>query len=158
MSDELTTTDRVYGYIQQFQEAKGYPPSFREICKGLGLPETSTSTISHHVKKLVQLGKLRKQERTSRALQIIEAPSKKTVEPDTPEGLRRQYADLTDNYATQSEELTALKAAAQPFLDFYRDLLVGKADSEMLTIRRVNHRECIITAGNVRALVRAIKD
>lgn len=48
---------------------KGYPPSVREICKGVNL--RSTSTVHGHLEKLEKKGYIRKNPNRPRAIEII---------------------------------------------------------------------------------------
>ena len=58
----------IYDFIVRFQEDKGYPPSVREICKGVGL--SSTSTVHGHLSRLERKGYLQRDPSKPRALLI----------------------------------------------------------------------------------------
>lgn len=58
----------IYDFIVHFHENKGYPPSVREICKGVGL--SSTSTVHGHLSRLERKGYLRRDPSKPRALVI----------------------------------------------------------------------------------------
>lgn len=60
MHNRLTNRQReVLKFIQVYFDKKGYPPTVREICKGMGL--SSTSTVHGHLKRLVKKGYLTKE-------------------------------------------------------------------------------------------------
>ena len=46
----MNKVDETYLFIKRFLNEKGYPPTIREICKGIDIK--STSTISYYLKKL----------------------------------------------------------------------------------------------------------
>ena len=56
-------------YIKAQQLKKGYPPSVREICSAVGLK--STSTVQLHLKKLEELGYIRRDPTKPRAIEIL---------------------------------------------------------------------------------------
>jgi len=57
-------------FIKSEIQRQGYPPSVREICKGVDLK--STSTVHAHLEKLESLGYIRKDATKPRAIEIIE--------------------------------------------------------------------------------------
>lgn len=71
-------------FIKSEIQRQGYPPSVREICKGVNLK--STSTVHGHLEKLEDKGFIRKDATKPRALEIIDKnddyllSSKKTVD------------------------------------------------------------------------------
>ena len=50
--------EMVLNFIKQMVTEKGYPPSVREICQGVGIK--STSTVHGHLEKLEKAGLIRK--------------------------------------------------------------------------------------------------
>ena len=58
----------IYDFIVRFHEDRGYPPSVREICKGVGL--SSTSTVHGHLSRLERKGYLQRDPSKPRALVI----------------------------------------------------------------------------------------
>lgn len=54
MDKYKATDDRILRYIKSFMEERGYTPTIREICNGLGF--SSTNTVYVHFMKLVRLG------------------------------------------------------------------------------------------------------
>src|SRR5690625_2164950 len=57
-------------FIKSEIQRQGYPPSVREICKGVDLK--STSTVHAHLEKLESLSYIRKDATKPRAIEIIE--------------------------------------------------------------------------------------
>ena len=55
--------------IRAHVEANGYPPTFREIARSVGLK--STSTVDHHLRRLRELGVLQYEDGRFRALQLL---------------------------------------------------------------------------------------
>jgi len=65
---------QIIRFIEDNINKVGYPPSVREICKGVGL--SSTSTVHSHLTKLQELGYLRRDPSKPRALEVT-GPRKK---------------------------------------------------------------------------------
>ena len=61
---------KILDFIKKEIEQKGYPPSVREICAGVGLK--STSTVHAHLNHLEQQGLIRRDSTKPRALEIID--------------------------------------------------------------------------------------
>ena len=57
-------------YIKSEIQRQGYPPSVRDICKGVGLK--STSTVHGYLEKLEAQGYIRKDPTKPRAIEILE--------------------------------------------------------------------------------------
>lgn len=66
--------ERVYEYVLSFTEAKGYPPSVREICTALNIK--STSSVHSYLLQLENDGKLERDPSKPRALMIPELMNK----------------------------------------------------------------------------------
>ncbi len=64
------TQDRIYEFIKQTIELKGYPPSVREICDAVHL--SSTSTVHGHLARLEKRGLIRRDPTKPRAIEVIE--------------------------------------------------------------------------------------
>lgn len=64
-------------FIEQFIEARGYSPSYREIMQGLNY--TSVATVALHVNNLIKRGHLAKRDRSARSLEVL-SPS---ADPET---------------------------------------------------------------------------
>lgn len=64
------TQERIYEFIKQTIELKGYPPSVREICEAVHL--SSTSTVHGHLIRLEKKGLIRRDPTKPRAIEVIE--------------------------------------------------------------------------------------
>jgi repressor LexA len=62
--------EMVLNFIKQMVTEKGYPPSVREICQGVGIK--STSTVHGHLEKLEKAGLIRKDPTKPRAIEILD--------------------------------------------------------------------------------------
>ncbi|MFY9191011.1 MAG: transcriptional repressor LexA [Lawsonella sp.] len=72
-NDYAAMTDRqrrVYDFIRDAYHLRGYPPSIREICDATGL--SSTSSVSHQLNNLEELGFIRRFPNQPRAMQVID--------------------------------------------------------------------------------------
>lgn len=65
---KITQTEKVLNFISDFTKKNSYPPSVREMCKGLGI--SSTATIVYHLKKLEEQGKLVREKSRNRAIEV----------------------------------------------------------------------------------------
>ena len=66
----MNKVEETYIYIKNYLAEKGYPPTIREICKGINIK--STSTISYYLKKLEESNRIVKGSYKNRALQLTE--------------------------------------------------------------------------------------
>ncbi|NLX61780.1 MAG: transcriptional repressor LexA [Tissierellia bacterium] len=75
---------KILNFIKNQIQLKGYPPSVREICKGVNLK--STSTVHRHLEKLESKGYIRKDPTKPRAIELLDRsednsfPVKKTID------------------------------------------------------------------------------
>lgn len=70
MSERLTKQqEKILDFIKLEVKDKGYPPSVREICDGVGLK--STSTVHGHLTRLEKKGFIRRDSTKPRAIEII---------------------------------------------------------------------------------------
>ncbi len=68
--DKLTRRqDDVLKFIKTFVVSNGYPPTVREIGKGLGI--SSPATIHAHLKNLEDKGYIKKEETKNRAIELL---------------------------------------------------------------------------------------
>ena len=67
------TQDRIYEFIKQTIELKGYPPSVRELCDAVH--QSSTSTVHGHLARLEKRGLIRRDPTKPRAIEVIEQTS-----------------------------------------------------------------------------------
>lgn len=78
MSVKLTKKQlAVLEFLEEFTEAQGYSPSYREIMGGLGL--SSVSAVAEHVDNLVTKGVLRKVPGAARSLEVLDYKHEETV-------------------------------------------------------------------------------
>lgn len=62
----------IYEFIKKQIIEKGYPPSVREICAGVGL--SSTSTVHGHLARLEKKGLIRRDSTKPRTIEILKDP------------------------------------------------------------------------------------
>lgn len=62
----------IYEFIKNQILEKGYPPSVREICKGVGL--SSTSTVHGHLARLEKKGIIRRDSTKPRTIELLKEP------------------------------------------------------------------------------------
>lgn len=110
----------VYEFLKEYTEAKGYPPSVREICEAVELK--STSTVHGHLKRLEKKGLIKRDPTKPRALEIAEFATIKrelvdipvigTITAGTPvlatENIE-DYFSLPMNYVKHDSDLFILK-------------------------------------------------
>lgn len=71
MYEDLTQKQvEILLYIKSEVQRQGYPPSVRDICKGVNL--RSTSTVHNHLEKLEAKGYIRKDPTKPRAIEILD--------------------------------------------------------------------------------------
>lgn len=70
MSGKGEKQREVYRFLLTYTEAKGYPPSVREICDAVDL--RSTSSVQNHLQNLEKQGLIRRDPTKPRALEIPE--------------------------------------------------------------------------------------
>ncbi|OBR93600.1 LexA repressor [Clostridium ragsdalei P11] len=71
---------QIYEFIKTQIREKGYPPSVREICAGVGLK--STSTVHSHLEKLEKKGFIKRDSSKSRTIEIIKKSVPKTTKKE----------------------------------------------------------------------------
>src|SRR5689334_12420332 len=64
-----TRQQRILEHLRDFMEARGYPPSMREIGEAVGL--TSSSSVAHQLKVLEEKGFVRRDPHRPRALEVF---------------------------------------------------------------------------------------
>ena len=71
MYEDLTQKQiEILLYIKSEVQRQGYPPSVRDICKGVNLK--STSTVHSHLEKLEAKGYIRRDATKPRAIEILD--------------------------------------------------------------------------------------
>ena len=70
MRSSQQNQQKILDFIKKEIEQKGYPPSVREICAGVGLK--STSTVHAHLNHLEEQGLIRRDSTKPRALEVLD--------------------------------------------------------------------------------------
>ncbi|MFS8541603.1 MAG: transcriptional repressor LexA [Tissierellales bacterium] len=70
---------RILHFIKEQLKLKGYPPSVREICKGVNL--RSTSTVHRHLERLETKGYIRRDPTKPRAIEILDNSDDNLFQP-----------------------------------------------------------------------------
>ncbi len=79
--EELTDRQRqIFRFIASTVDEKGYPPTVREICDGVGL--RSPSTVHSHLSGLESKGYIRRDPAKGRAIEILHVPSVPSRNPE----------------------------------------------------------------------------
>lgn len=68
MAANLTKQQQILNFIDQYTHDKGYPPTVREICAGVGL--NSPSTVHGYISRLQKAGLLERDASSSRGLRL----------------------------------------------------------------------------------------
>lgn len=79
---ELKLTKRqreIFDFVKRYAGQHGYPPTVRDIGKGIGL--TSSSTVHAHLANLEKLGVLRRDPTKPRAIEVLVDKAKAAVAP-----------------------------------------------------------------------------
>ncbi|MCX7715086.1 MAG: transcriptional repressor LexA [Clostridia bacterium] len=133
---QLTEKDReILDFIYNQTEARGFPPSVREICDAVGL--NSTATVHARLKKLEGLGYIVKESSKNRSLRIV---NYKTKEKKTPaiEYAGEKYLEIPIyGKVTAGEPITAIEDLSDTFplpMDFAKnkDLFMLKVQGESM--------------------------
>lgn len=61
--------EEILNYVKKYIATNGYPPAVREICKGVGL--SSPATVHVHLKKLENLGYIKKATQKFRTIEVL---------------------------------------------------------------------------------------
>lgn len=107
----------ILNYIATYQSNHGFPPSYREIGREIGI--LSSSTINSHVKKLVASGHLRQRAGQPRCLEL-------TTPPDTLAtrvlAMVNQALEDVVSVGTESDALEMAESALRGLAEFLRGL------------------------------------
>ncbi len=114
----------VFEFIKNYISSKGYPPSVREICVGVGLK--STSTVHGHIESLIKKGVLKKDPTKPRTLELtdkkelITIPIVGTVTAGEPilavENIQNEFV-IPIEFAQSNEELFMLKIKGDSMIE-----------------------------------------
>ncbi|NEZ46168.1 transcriptional repressor LexA [Clostridium niameyense] len=146
MAKNTTKRDEVYNFIKLQIKEKGYPPSVREICSGVGL--SSTSSVHAHLKKLEQLGLIKRDRTKTRAIEIIDEPTYKkeiinipiigTVTAGEPILAIENIDDIFPmplDYINTNKDLFMLKVHGESMIE------AGILDNDLAIIEKTNSAE-----------------
>jgi len=61
--------NEIMDYLRRFIDQNGYPPSLREIAKGMSI--SSTSIVWYHLRQLEESGAIERTQGRSRAIRLI---------------------------------------------------------------------------------------
>lgn len=140
---------QIYEFIKTQIREKGYPPSVREICAGVGLK--STSTVHSHLEKLEKKGFIKRDASKSRTIEIVEKSISKSTRKelvDIPivgtitagmpilavENIEDVFP-LPIDYVKNKEQLFILKVKGESMID------AGILDGDMSIIEQTNFAE-----------------
>ena len=128
-------------YIEKQVNAKGYPPSVREIGKAVGL--SSTATVHGYLAKLEEKGYIKKESQKGRTLRLLKggAEENKNKEPKEFYSGKEMVEVPVIGKITAGAPILAVENITDTFpipIDF-----VGNSESFMLTVRG----ESMIEAG-----------
>ena len=67
--EKIESQEKILNFVNDYVKENGYPPSIREICKGVGL--SSTSTVHAHLANLTKRGLITKGGSKSRSIKVV---------------------------------------------------------------------------------------
>lgn len=120
--------NEVYDYIKKHIIEKGFPPSVREICVGVGL--SSTSTVHGHLQRLEKKGMIRRDLTKPRAIELVKEKILKDEMIDIPvigkvtaglpilavENIEDTFS-IPINFIKNNCQLFALKVSGESMID-----------------------------------------
>lgn len=142
-SKQVNRNLEVYNFIKEQIQAKGYPPSVREIGKALNI--TSTSTVHSILSKLEKIGYIRRDPAKPRAIELLKDSLIKKEMVDIPivgkvtAGLPilaveniEEYFSIPLNFVKSNNELFMLKVSGESMIE------AGILDGDLAIIEKVN--------------------
>jgi len=123
-------------FIRRFTQAKGYPPTIRQIGEAVGI--SSTSVVNYNLNKLEKDGHLTRDLKVSRGVRLVEAPGSKPArlgdlvtiplagfifasQPvlvgDTPQTASDEAIEITRDLVKDSSDLFALRVKGDSMID-----------------------------------------
>lgn len=134
---------KILDFIKKEIEQKGYPPSVREICAGVGLK--STSTVHAHLNHLEQQGLIRRDSTKPRALEVIDGTQSRgrsvPLVGRVTAGLPILAIENIEEYLTLPQEmlgyddLFCLRVQGESMID------VGILDGDIIVVREQSDAE-----------------
>ena len=152
---------KILDFIQSYLTQKNYPPTIREIGEAAGI--SSTSVVNYNLDKLVALGFLERDSKSSRSLRLRQEPVKVTVRnaglriplygtitagrplsrPDLDSGdIPTETIELTRDIVREPENVYALKVRGDSMID----ALVNDGDLVVLRAQRVAENGDMVAA------------
>ncbi len=124
---------KIYDYIADAIETKGYPPSVREIGEAVGLK--SPSTVHFHIKHLEELGVLCKDGRKGRALTLPKRETKpaEQLAPAIPQP--REEEPPANRVPIVGDVAAGTPILAQECIEDYLTYDTGGRDGEYFALR-----------------------
>ena len=152
-TEELTTRQKqILRYITKQIQANGYAPSVREIGRAVGL--SSTATVHCYLKKLEELGYIRKENQKGRTLRVLKKeedlynPNRIGKEPPRAFYNRKEMVDVpVIGKITAGSPILAVENVTDTLpipIDF-----VGNSQSFMLVVRGESMIEAGILDGDL---------
>ena len=123
------TRERIFTFIRDFLNARGYAPTVRDILKGCSLG--STAVVQHHLNVLEREGRIRRDPEIFRSIQLTDRKNMVNVPllgsiaagqpipvpaPDTWTSQALETLELSDE-VTQGKEVYALKVKGLSMVD-----------------------------------------
>ena len=133
---------RIVDFIRQFMEAKGYPPTVRDIQGGCGI--SSTSVVDYHLKVLEKEGHIRRDAEVSRGIELLGRASSL---PKVQVPIIGQIAAGEPVPVPDSETWDA--AAGADLLEVTADLTRGRQDIYALKVKGMSMVDALINDGDI---------
>jgi repressor LexA len=142
--DKKDKQTEIYHFIISQIREKGYPPSVREICKGVGL--SSTSTVHGHLERLEKKGMIRRDSTKPRTIEILKDPITHKEMINIPivgkvtagqpilavENIEDTFP-ISLNYMPSNKDLFILNVSGQSMID------AGIFDGDLAIIEKTNY-------------------
>ena len=143
MRSSQQNQQRILDFIKKEIEQKGYPPSVREICAGVGLK--STSTVHAHLNHLEEQGYIRRDSTKTRALEVIDGTQSRgrsvPLVGRVTAGLPILAIENIEEYLTLPQEMLGrdevfcLRVQGESMID------AGILDGDIIVVREQNNAE-----------------
>ncbi|MCA9791192.1 MAG: transcriptional repressor LexA [Candidatus Eremiobacteraeota bacterium] len=117
---------QILEFIRESVEARGFPPSIREIGEAVGL--SSSSTVHSHLRSLETKGYLRRNPSKPRSIELL----------DGPKGSRARLVDLPVGAPTAGENPSPQKTISLPLE------LAGSKESFLFPVEETYRQEAIV--------------
>ena len=131
----MDNRDRILKFVKEEVNAKGIPPSIREICNAVGLK--STSSVQYHLRKLEEEGLIKRTKTKSRSINSIEGYNNNSFSVPIVGEISAGHPMLADEYSSgtlnipnkyeSKNDIFALKISGDSMIEagiFDKDLVV----------------------------------